>query len=113
MNVWVGTVFRREINIKISLLGIPNESSHSQPLYLAGAARMTSVYSNDYQKVIKSLREARINNRITQEELASAFSRPQSFVAKVESGERRLDVVEFIRYCRVVNVDPASILEKL
>lgn len=74
---------------------------------------MTSVYSNDYQMVIKALREARIASGITQQEVASAFGRPQSFIAKVESGERRLDVVEFVRYCRLVNIEPVSILDKL
>ena len=74
---------------------------------------MTSIYSNDYQMVIKALREARIASRITQEELASAFGRPQSFIAKVESGERRLDVVEFVRFCRAVNIDPVSFLDRL
>ncbi|EPE4171419.1 helix-turn-helix domain-containing protein [Yersinia enterocolitica] len=74
---------------------------------------MTSIYSNDYQMVIKALRDARIACGITQLEVASAFGRPQSFIAKVESGERRLDVVEFIIFCRAVNVDPFSILEKI
>ncbi|ECF7065216.1 XRE family transcriptional regulator [Salmonella enterica subsp. enterica] len=74
---------------------------------------MTSVYSNDYQMVIKALREARIASSITQQEVASAFGKPQSFIAKVESGERRLDVVEFVRYCRLVNIEPVSILDKL
>lgn len=74
---------------------------------------MTSIYSNDYQMVIKALRDARIACGITQQEVASAFGRPQSFIAKVESGERRLDVVEFVHFCRAVSVDPVSILEKL
>ncbi|WKM74723.1 helix-turn-helix transcriptional regulator [Klebsiella oxytoca] len=74
---------------------------------------MTSIYSNDYQLVIKALRDARIACGLTQQEVASAFGRPQSFIAKVESGERRLDVVEFVRFCRAVNVDPARILVML
>lgn len=74
---------------------------------------MTSIYSNDYQLVIKALWDARIACGITQQEVASAFGRPQSFIAKVESGERRLDVVEFVRLCRLLNIEPASILNKL
>lgn len=74
---------------------------------------MTSIYSNDYQIVIKALRDARIACGITQQEVASAFGRPQSFIAKVENGERRLDVVEFVRLCRLLNIEPASILNKL
>ncbi|HCA3406608.1 TPA: helix-turn-helix transcriptional regulator [Salmonella enterica subsp. salamae serovar 35:g,m,s,t:-] len=58
-------------------------------------------------------RAARIACGITQQEVASAFGRPQSFIAKVENGERRLDVVEFVRLCRLLNIEPASILNKL
>jgi len=74
---------------------------------------MSSVYSAEYQMVIKALREARIASHITQDELARAFGRPQSFIAKVESGERRLDVVEFVKLCRLVHISPDSILRKI
>lgn len=74
---------------------------------------MTSVYSIEYQTVIKALREARVAGHITQEELGRALGRPQSFIAKVENGERRLDVVEFVHLCRLVNIDPVSIINKL
>lgn len=82
-------------------------------LHIVGAIGMTSVYSSEYRMVIRTLREARIDSNITQDALAKAFGRPQSFIAKVESGERRLDVVEFVRFCRLVNIEPASILKKL
>ena len=74
---------------------------------------MTSVYSIEYQMVIKALREARVAGHITQEELGKALGRPQSFIAKVENGERRLDIVEFVHLCRLVGIDPASIFNKL
>lgn len=74
---------------------------------------MTSVYSTEYQMVIKVLREARVAGHITQEELGKALGRPQSFIAKVENGERRLDIVEFVHLCRLVNLDPVIIINKL
>ncbi|HEM7930827.1 TPA: helix-turn-helix transcriptional regulator [Citrobacter braakii] len=74
---------------------------------------MTSVYSIEYQMVIKALREARVAGYITQEELGKALGRPQSFIAKVENGERRLDIVEFVHLCRLVGIDPVSIINKL
>lgn len=74
---------------------------------------MTSVYSIEYQMVIKALREARVAGHITQEELGKALGRPQSFIAKVENGERRLDIVEFVHLCRLVGIDPISIINKL
>lgn len=74
---------------------------------------MTSIYSNDYQQVIKALRDARIACGITQQEVASAFGRPQSFIAKVESGERRLDVVEFVHLCHFLSIEPRVIIDKI
>ncbi|MEQ9887745.1 helix-turn-helix domain-containing protein [Pectobacterium zantedeschiae] len=74
---------------------------------------MASVYSDEYQTVIKALREARIAKRITQGNLALALDRPQSFIAKVENGERRLDIVEFTHIARLLSLDPASIIAKI
>ena len=34
------------------------------------------------------------------------MARPHSFIYKVEQGERRLDVVEYIWYCIALNIDP-------
>ncbi|WP_387690604.1 helix-turn-helix domain-containing protein [Photorhabdus sp. RM71S] len=53
------------------------------------------------------------DNGYTQEKLAQAFDRPQSFIAKVENGERRLDVVEFVRIARLLSLDPAQIVDKI
>ncbi|MDT3251897.1 helix-turn-helix transcriptional regulator [Serratia sp. root2] len=74
---------------------------------------MTSVYSTEYQLVIKTLRDARIEKGITQTKLAEALGRPQSFIAKVENGERKLDVVEFAVMARLLGVDAGAVLEKI
>lgn len=74
---------------------------------------MASIYSDEYQRVIKALREARIAKEVTQESLAQALDRPQSFIAKVENGERRLDIVEFVYLARLLSIDPISIIGKI
>jgi len=74
---------------------------------------MATIYSEDYQLIIRILREARIAQEITQEQLATAVGRPQSFIAKVENGERRIDVVEFVHLARLLGVDPAEVLSKI
>ncbi|MGR7752147.1 helix-turn-helix domain-containing protein [Klebsiella aerogenes] len=71
---------------------------------------MSSIYSDEYQLVIKTLRSARIEHGITQTQLAESLGKPQSFVAKVENGERRLDVIEFATIARLLSLDPAEIL---
>ncbi|VEB96401.1 anaerobic benzoate catabolism transcriptional regulator [Cedecea lapagei] len=74
---------------------------------------MPSIYSEEYQLVIKSLRDARVKRGITQQQLAQAMGRPQSFIAKIESGERRLDVIEFAHVAQLLGVEPAPLLESV
>ena len=56
---------------------------------------------------------ARETAGLTQRELAKRLRRPQSFVAKYEGGERRVDVVEFIVICRAIETDPNKLLKVL
>lgn len=53
-----------------------------------------SVHSKEYQELIAKLRKARKAAKLTQVEVARRLRKPQSFVSKFESGERRLDGVE-------------------
>ncbi len=39
-------------------------------------------------------------------ELGAILGEPHSFVGKTETGERRLDVYEYIQYCQALSLDP-------
>ena len=54
------------------------------------------------------LRETREGAGVTQAELARRLGRPQSFVAKIEGGERRLDPIEFAAVFLALEADPAE-----
>jgi transcriptional regulator with XRE-family HTH domain len=56
---------------------------------------------------------ARKNAGLTQHDVAKRLRKPQSFVAKYEGGERRIDVVEFIAIMRVIGSDPVRLLRAL
>jgi len=81
--------------------------------YLYGIGTMASVYSDEYQLVINALKKARKEKGITQAQLAEALGKPQSFIVKVESGERRLDVVEFVHLARLVDADVQRIIASI
>lgn len=74
---------------------------------------MASVYSEEYQLVITALKNARKARGITQAQLAEALGKPQSFIAKVENGERRLDVVEFVYLARLVELEPEYVITRV
>ncbi|MGO8869639.1 MAG: helix-turn-helix domain-containing protein [Alphaproteobacteria bacterium] len=62
------------------------------------------------QRLLIKLRKAA---GLTQAEVADRLGRPQSFIAKYEGGERRLDVVEFIDVTEALGVEPSEILIEL
>lgn len=57
--------------------------------------------------------EARKAKGLTQAELAEALNKPQSFVAKYENGERRIDVVEFVDITAALGVSTADLLARI
>jgi len=54
----------------------------------------SSIYSKDYQYLLKKLREARGLSGLKQVEVAKKIGKHQSYISKTESGERRLDATE-------------------
>ena len=74
---------------------------------------MKSIHHPAYKTLQRRLAEARTGAGMTQEKLAAKLARPQSFVSKVEAGDRRLDVVEYIQWMRAVNMDPTAIITAL
>ncbi len=66
-----------------------------------------------YELFQKALADARQEKGLTQSEVATRLRKPQSYVSKYESGERRLDVIEFLEVCEAMSVSPSTILRKI
>lgn len=62
---------------------------------------MPSIHRPEYREFLKRLKAARRAAGMTQTEAAKALGKPQSFVSKCESGERRLDVIELDELARL------------
>ena len=65
-----------------------------------------SIYKDEMLALQDWLKNQRKSQNLTMQSLATRMARPNSFVAKVEQGERRLDVVEFVWYCTALGIDP-------
>ena len=53
-----------------------------------------SIHLKQYREIIQKLKDARLASGLTQTEVALKLKKPQSYVSKIERGERRIDVVE-------------------
>lgn len=78
----------------------------------APAAMEKSLKSAEYGRLIALLVAARHKAGIRQQTLAKKLRKPQSFVAKYEGGERRLDVIEFIVIAEALGADPIKLLRR-
>lgn len=68
-------------------------------------------YRVKYDRLLRKLRTAREQAGLTQAEVAKALGKAQSFLSKVESGERRLDFIELQELCRLYR-KPLSYFEE-
>ena len=79
-----------------------------------GRADMTSsVFTKKYDIFKELLIENRKRVGFTQQNLAELIGRPQSYVSKYESGERRLDLVEFIDVAEALQFDKYQFIKEL
>jgi transcriptional regulator with XRE-family HTH domain len=74
---------------------------------------LKSIYEDAYQTLLEALVEARSRAGLTQQQLADKLGRPQSFVSKVELGDRRIDVIEFLEICWLLQCDPHALLKRV
>ena len=65
-----------------------------------------SINTKEMQALTNWLKQARQDQSCSMRALAERMDKPHSFVQKVEQGERRLDVVEYVWYCRKLGVNP-------
>ena len=63
-------------------------------------------HSSDYRKLPTLLRRFREAAGLTQRDLGERLNKPQSWVYNCESANRRVDVTEFIAWCKGCGVDP-------
>jgi len=59
------------------------------------------------------LRDERTKKKLSQSVLAKKLDKPQSFIAKVEKGERRVDLIEFLAIAKAMRLDPIRFIHKL
>lgn len=73
----------------------------------------SSIFTEQYKRFRELLVQYRLTKSVTQAQLAQALNRPQSFVSKYESGERRLDLIEFLEISQTLQFDPCELIRSI
>lgn len=66
-----------------------------------------------HKQLVRILIQKRRDAGLSQVELAQQMKVYQSLIARLESGERRVDVVELIRLSEILSFDPAEVVREL
>lgn len=72
-----------------------------------------SISSREQRVLLLLLRKLRTEAGLRQSDVAAKLRRPQSFVSKYESGERRLDILELRQLCPVLRISLAEFVKQL
>jgi transcriptional regulator with XRE-family HTH domain len=72
-----------------------------------------SLQSPRHRKLAELVAEQRRAKGLSQQAVAARLGRHQPFVANVESGQRRLDVIEFLQVAKAIGFDPRAMIGTL
>lgn len=70
-----------------------------------------SIYTKEYKIIIQKLKKARQSASLKQKEVAKKLGKPQSYISKIESGERRIDIVELKQLAKIYKKDISYFLK--
>jgi transcriptional regulator with XRE-family HTH domain len=69
-----------------------------------------AIHDPRYLELVARLRSAREQSGISQTQLAARLGKPQSYISKVENGEKRLDIIETMTLCIALNIGLEQLL---
>ena len=72
-----------------------------------------SMFTPAFAELVRMLVAMRVKAGLTQRQLAERLGREQNYVGRIETGQRRLDLVELVRYCIACDVDAAKQIQRL
>jgi hypothetical protein len=71
---------------------------------------VATIHSSSYSKLIDAIIDGRKAAGMTQVQLAEIWKKTQPIIAKIEAKERRLDVLEFLEVCLILELNPNLII---
>lgn len=71
-----------------------------------------AIYSKDHKFVVEQLKKARIGAGLEQEKAAELLGKTQSYISKIESGQRRIDVVQLKEFAKIYKKEVDFFIKK-
>jgi transcriptional regulator with XRE-family HTH domain len=72
-----------------------------------------TIFGGDHQHLVEVLIEARKSAGLTQVELSQRIGRDQTFISLIERGQRRVDVIEFIKLAEAMSTEPSELFARV
>ncbi|HEY4521581.1 MAG TPA: helix-turn-helix transcriptional regulator [Candidatus Paceibacterota bacterium] len=66
---------------------------------------MSKTYSQKNKKLLEKLHSARLEAGLTQVEASKRLKKPQSYLSKIERGERKIEAIELADFAKIYNKD--------
>lgn len=60
-----------------------------------------TIYSHEYKYLVERLKKARLDSNLDQNKVAKLLERSQSYISKVESGQRRIDIIQLKEFGKI------------
>ena len=74
---------------------------------------VASMFTHASDLLAAAVAELRKRAGMTQRQLADALGREQNLVARIETGQRRVDLVEWVSICKACKTDPEAEISRL
>ena len=71
-----------------------------------------AIYTKDHKFLVNQLKKARKSAGLDQKEVAKLLGRSQSYVSKIESGQRRIDIIQLKEFARIYKKDLDYFIKK-
>lgn len=85
----------------------------NEPLLYHRLAMPASIRSARHTRLAELLAEYRQRSGLHQSQVASKLGKHQPFIANIESGQRRIDVVELLAIAAIIGFDPHQVIDEL
>jgi len=71
-----------------------------------------TIYTKDHKFIIEQLKKARIDAGFDQEKVAELLGKTQSYVSKIEAGQRRIDIIQLKEFSKIYKKDLDFFIKK-